>query len=150
MSLQPIFPQFSAACAEFALTEGFPRPFAALDWCPRCGQPDWARQAGSNERLSRLHHLDPDDMTDALAYLAEYSPATLDTILDGIIDTPAPVQGSDLDEELFCATCNAPLGVFTADGPYYRPYQQHGDDGETRRNSVDHPTVIAWRQPTRP
>jgi hypothetical protein len=146
--LQPIFPQFAAACAEFVRTGGFPRPFAALDWCPRCGQPDWAHQAGSEERLSRLHHLDPDDMADALAYLAEYSPATLDTILD-VIGTPIPAPGSDLDEEPFCATCSAPLGVFTADGPYYRHYQQ-GEDGDSHRYSVDHPTVIGWRQRTEP
>ena len=49
-------------------------------------------------------------MSDALAYLAEYSPATLDTILD-VIGTPIAAPDSDLSEEPFCVTCDAPLAI---------------------------------------
>ena len=84
MSLKPLFPQFAAACPHFEGPRGFPRPFAALDWCPRCGQPDWAHQADAPERMRRLGTLDPGDMADALAYLAEYSPGALDFVLDVI------------------------------------------------------------------
>jgi hypothetical protein len=73
VSLTPILPHF-AACGEFVRPTGFPRPFAALDWCKRCGQPDWAHQADGPDRLLRLDALDHDDMTHALTYLAEYSP----------------------------------------------------------------------------
>jgi hypothetical protein len=90
--------------------------------------------------------LDPEDMTFALTFLAEYSPATFDTILDAL--GPADRTPDD-DEEPFCATCGAALGIFMADGPYYRHYRD-AKDGDHLRYSVDHPTIIAWRQATRP
>jgi hypothetical protein len=144
MSLTPIFPQFARACGEFVKPRGFPRPFAALDWCPRCGQPDWAHQAGAPARLRRIDTLDPADMADALTYLAEYSPGALDFILDAI-GTAGRMLGSEAEDEPFCKTCNAPLGIFAADGPYYRHYRD-APDGDAHRYSVDHPTVITWRQ----
>jgi hypothetical protein len=147
MSLTPIFPQFAAACPEFVRPAGFPRPFAALDWCPRCGEPDWAHQAGGPDRLLRLDGLDPDDMTCALAYLAEYSPAAFDTILDAL-GPAGPATQDDASEVPYCATCGAPLAIFMADGPYYRHYQETNDDYQ--RYSVDHPTTLAWRKPTHP
>jgi hypothetical protein len=138
--------QFAAACGEFVRPQGFPRPFAALDWCPHCGQPDWAHQADGPDRLLRLDGLDSGDMTCALAYLAEYSPATFDTILDAL--GPADrIPGDEASEEPYCATCGAPLGIFLADGPFYRHYRDDEDD--CQRYSVDHPTVIGWRA-TRP
>jgi hypothetical protein len=148
VSLTPIFPQFAKACGEFVRPRGFPRPFAALDWCPRCGQPDWAHQAGGPDRLLRLDGLDREDMSYALAYLAEYSPATFDTILDAL--GPADRTPDDeANEEPFCATCGAPLGIFMADGPYYRHYR-YGEDGDYERYSVDHPTIIGWCQAALP
>jgi hypothetical protein len=146
--MTPIFPQFAAACGEFVPSKGFPRPFAALDWCPRCGEPDWAHQADGPDRLLRLDGLDRDDMSYALAYLAEYAPAAFDTILDAL----SPVDhapGEDTDEVPFCATCGAPLGIFMADGPYYRHYR-YADDGDYQRYSDDHPTILAWRPTTCP
>ena len=147
MSLTPIFPQFSRACGEFIRPKGFPRPFAALDWCPRCGQPDWAHQAGASDRMRRIDGLDSQDMTTALAYLAEYSPAALDTILDAI-GPASPALQEEADEEPYCSACGAPLGIFAADGPYYRHYREM--NGDLQRYSVDHPTAIGWRQTTKP
>jgi hypothetical protein len=148
VSLQPILPQFAAACPKFVRSTGFPRPFAALDWCLTCGEPDWAHQAGGPDRLLRLDGLDPDDMSCALAYLAEYSPAAFDTVLDALGPTD-PATEDDANEVPYCATCGAPLGVFIADSLYYRHYRD-SEDGDYQRYSVDHPTVIAWRQATRP
>ena len=148
MSLQPILPEFTAACAEFIRAKGSPRPFAALDWCQRCGQPDWAHQAGAADRLCRLSTMNPDDMSYALAYLAEYSPGAFDAILDAIGPT-GRLMDSEADEEPYCASCDAPLGIFLADGPYYRHYRD-AQDGDRQRYSVDHPTLIDWRQTARP
>jgi hypothetical protein len=147
VSTQPIFPQFAAACGKYEKPRGFPRPFAALDWCLTCGQPDWAHQAGGPDRLLRLDSLDRDDMTCALAFLAELSPAAFDTILDAL--GPADSAPDDeADEVPYCATCGALLAIFMADGPYYRHYREANDDYQ--RYSVDHTTVIGWRQATRP
>ena len=148
MSLQPIFPQFAAACAEFTGMKGYPRPFAALDWCLRCGQPDWAHQAGEADRLCRLATMNHEDMSHALTYLAEYSPAAFDTILDAI-GPIGRLPDSEADEEPYCSACGAPLAIFLADGPYYRHYRDT-NDGDAQRYSVDHPTLIGWRQATRP
>jgi hypothetical protein len=148
MSMRPIFPQFAAACRRFEGPRGFPRPFAALDWCPRCGQPDWAHQADAPDRLRRLDALDPGDMSDALAYLAEYSPGALDIILD-VIGPADRAPDSEGDDEPFCVTCGAPLAMFAADGLHYRHYRDT-EDGDAQRYSVNHPTVIGWRQPTKP
>ena len=148
MSLKPILPQFAAACAEFVRMKGSPRPFAALDWCQRCGQPDWAHQSGGPDRMCRLASMNPEDMSYALAYLAEYSPSGFDAVLDAIGPT-GRLPDSDADEEPYCASCAAPLGIFLADGPYYRHYRDT-QDGDRERYSVDHPTVIGWRQTTGP
>lgn len=148
MSLQPIFPQFAAACDEFTGMKGFPRPFAALDWCMRCGQPDWAHQAGGADRMCQLGSMNPEDMSYALAYLAEYSPGAFDAILEAI-GPIGSVPDSEADEEPFCVACGALLGIFMADGPYYRHYSDTAD-GDARRYSVDHPTIIGWRQRSAP
>jgi hypothetical protein len=142
--LKPILPQFAEACAEFVRMAGSPRPFAALDWCQRCGQPDWAHQAGGADRMCRIASMNPEDMSYALAYLAEYSPGAFDDILDAIGPT-GRVPDSDADEEPYCASCGATLAIFMDDGPCYRHYRDT-DDGDAQRYSVDHPTTIGWRQ----
>ena len=145
MSLRPMFPQFAAACGEFVRPYGFPRPFAALDWCRRCGQPDWAHQRGSADRMARLSALDADDMSCALEYLAEYSPAALDAILD--IISAFPITQDENSAEPYCTSCGAPLAIFFADGRGYRHYRQTGD-GDLERYDSGHPPVIGWRHPT--
>ena len=145
MSVRPIFPQFAAACGEYICPRGFPRPFAALDWCRRCGQPDWAHQAGSAERMARLGTLDAQDMSCALAFLAEYSPAAFDIILETIGVTP--VAERETAEEPFCTSCGASLAIFHADGMRYRHYRD-ASGGDLERYEADHPTVIGWRHPT--
>lgn len=142
MSVRPIFPQFAASCAEYVRPRGFPRPFAALDWCQRCGQPDWAHQAGGADRMFRLASLGPDDMAVALAYLAEYSPGALDAVLEAIGVSPL-MDEREAHEAPFCLTCGAPLAIFRADGTSYRHYRE--SDGDVERYDPGHPTVIGWR-----
>ena len=149
MSLKPILPQFAASCAVFVRMTGFPRPFAALDWCVRCGQPDWAHQAGGTDRMYCLASMNPVDMSCALAYLAEYSPGAFDAVLDAIGPIDCLPDSEADDEEPYCVSCGAPLGIFLLDGPYYRHYRDT-QDGDRQRYTVDHPTVIGWRQTTRP
>ena len=87
-------------------------------------------------------------MADALAYLAEYSPGALDIALDviGPVGYGAEAEGEEVP---FCINCNGSLAIFAADGLYYRHYRDT-EDGDAERYSVDHTTVIGWRQPTRP
>jgi hypothetical protein len=148
VTLKPIFPQFSRACGQFVRPTGFPRPFGALDWCPRCGQPDWAHQAGSGSRYARLSQLDPQRMSDMLEYLCEYAPGAFD-VIDHEVQSAEDCRDQEAEalEEPFCVACGAPLAIFPADGLYYRHYQET-PDGECRRFSVEHPTVIGWRQRT--
>ena len=150
MTLKPIFPQFGRACGQFVKPTGFPRPFGALDWCPRCGQPDLAHQGGTDQRYTRLSQLDPRRMSDMLEYLCEYAPGAFD-VIDGVVRAAEERrdQETGILEEPYCATCDAPLAVFAADGPDYRHYQET-TDGDCHRFSVEHPTVIGWRQPTSP
>ena len=155
MTLKPIFPQFGRACGQFVKPTGFPRPFGALDWCPRCGQPDWAHQAGSDNRYARLSQLDPQRMSDMLEYLCEYAPGAFDVIEDtvraarGRQPKEAGALQAEALEEPYCLTCGVSLAIFPADGLYYRHYRER-TDGDCIRFSVEHPTVIGWRQRTGP
>jgi hypothetical protein len=89
-SVQPVLPQSAAvrgeaACGEFVRPTQFPRSFAAFDWCPRCGQPDWAHQAGSGDRIARFRSLDPERMSAMLQSLCQYSPGLFDLLLDQVL-----------------------------------------------------------------
>jgi hypothetical protein len=84
-SAQPIFPQSATACGEFVRPAQFPRSFAAFDWCPRCGQPDWAHQAGSGDRIARFRSLGPERMSAMLRSLCQYSPGLFDLLLDQVL-----------------------------------------------------------------
>lgn len=145
MSVQPIFPQFAKACGSFVRPAGYPRPFASLDWCPRCGQPDWAHRDGADARLARLRALAPAQMSDMLEYLCTYSPATFDIINDFMLAASGHLGLAGEDgEEPFCAECGSPVAIFLYDGPNYRHYRET-PDGECHRWDPAHQTVIAWR-----
>jgi hypothetical protein len=148
MPVHPILPQFALACGSFVRQAAFPRPFAALDWCPRCGQPDWAHQAGDTARLALLDHLDDQRMSDMLRYLCEYSPATFDILADAVTATtghPGPPPEDVV--EPFCLTCGDCLTISPADGLVWRHYW---DTPDGRRLYVpSHPTTPGWREPAR-
>jgi hypothetical protein len=142
VSLRPIFPQFAAACRQFVKPAGYPRPFASFDWCPRCGQPDWAHQAGHEDRVARARDLDPARMEDMLAYLCEYSPGVFDVIHDAV-----RASVPEAPAEPYCVTCGSPVAIFAADGLSYRHYRETAG-GDCLRFSAGHPTVLGWRQPS--
>jgi hypothetical protein len=87
-------------------------------------------------------------MSDMLEYLCEYAPGAFD-VIDHTVQAAEDRRDQEAEalEEPFCAACGAPLAIFPADGLYYRHYQET-PDGECRRFSVEHPTVIGWRQRT--
>jgi hypothetical protein len=91
----------------------------------------------------RLDSLDPEDMSCALRFLIEYSPATFDTLLD-VIGSKRPGGDDEANEEPFCASCGAPVGMFAADGLGYRHYREV-PNGEAERYDAGHPVVIGWR-----
>jgi len=140
MSLRPIFPQFAAACPQFVGPAGYPRPFAAFDWCPRCGQPDWAHQAGHADRTARARELDPERMGDLLEYLCEYSPGMFDVIHDSV-----RAQAPEAPDEPYCVTCGSPVAIFAADGMGYRHYRETAD-GDCLRLRPGHPLALGWRR----
>jgi hypothetical protein len=82
-----------------------------------------------------------------LEYLCEYAPAAFDVIHDSV-QAAEDRHGREAQalEEPFCIACGVPLAIFPADGLYYRHYQETAD-GDCLRFSVEHPTVIGWRQP---
>ena len=113
--------------------------------CARCGQPDWAHQAGASERQDRISTLDGDQMTIALRFLAGYSPATLDAVLDatGPSDDGEP---EDYGPEPYCTRCGAAAGIFAAHGGDWRHYRWDYAPG-TKPEVYDagHAPVIGWR-----
>jgi hypothetical protein len=86
-------------------------------------------------------------MWDMLEYLCEYAPGAFD-VIDSVVQAADDLrqQEEEAPEEPFCAVCGTPLAVFPSDGPYYRHYQETAD-GDCHRFSVDHPTVLDWREP---
>jgi hypothetical protein len=145
MSLTPIFPQFAKACVEFVKPRGFPRPFAALDWCRRCGQPDWAHQAGHADRVTWVRDLAPDRMADVLQYLCEYAPGALDVACDAVREARDrwAVEGEGLAES-FCMKCDASLAMRVAGGSGWWHYRDT-PDGDRCWLAADHPPVPGWR-----
>ena len=145
MSLTPIFPQFARACDAFVKPRGFPRPFGALDWCPRCGQPDWAHQAGHADRVAWVHDLDADRMTDVLEYLCEYAPAAIDIACEAVREAGDcwAVEGDGLAES-FCIKCGVSLTVRAVGGSGWWHYDDT-PDGDRRWLNADHLPVPGWR-----
>jgi len=148
MSLTPIFPQFAKACVEFVKPRGFPRPFAALDWCPRCGQPDWAHQAGHADRIARVRDLDPDQAADVLEYLCEYAPAAVEVACDVVrVGGDGGAVGDEGLAESFCRQCGASLTMRVVGGSGWWHFRDT-PDGDRRWLDADHLPVFGWRAAT--
>jgi hypothetical protein len=142
--VQPLFPQFGRACPSFVKPTGFPRPFAALDWCPRCGQPDWAHQADGADRIALLGRLGERQRRDMLRYVCEYSPATFDIALEAVTAPGDPADPAEEDVvEPFCLACGAALALSPDDGRW----RHRRDTPGARLYLPDHPTVPGWRDP---
>ncbi len=112
--------------------------------CARCGRPDWAHQADARERQARISALDGDQLTVALRFLAGYSPATLDAVLDAT--DPCDGEPGSYGPEPYCTRCGAAAGIFAAHGGDWRHYRWDNAPG-TKPEVYDagHAPVIGWR-----
>ena len=90
-----------------------------------------------------------------LEYLCEYAPGAFDVIDDAVRAArdreakEAETLQAETLEEPYCVPCGVPLAIFPAEGPHYRHYRETAG-GDCIRFSVEHPTVIGWRQRTGP
>jgi hypothetical protein len=105
--------------------------------------------AKADERLTRLRALDADRMTEALTWLAGYSPTIFDATLAATEpctddDTPDPVENL----EPFCSLCGADVGIFVRFGLDWRHYRGDGTTaGMNELFDPGHAPVVAWRRP---
>jgi len=86
-------------------------------------------------------------MSDALTWLAGYSPITFDATLDATEpcpddDTPDPAA----DPEPYCETCGADIGIFLRLGLDWQHYRGDGTtSGPIELFDPGHTPVLAWR-----
>ena len=106
---------------------------------------------GTAERLELLGAMDPDDMRTSLAWLASHAPQIFDAAL---VRDRAMVErlnarldeGQDDDDEPYCATCEASIGVFYAHGDAWLHYRGEGTAASpVELFDAGHEPVIAWR-----
>ncbi len=103
--------------------------------------------AQAHARLTRLAALDLQRMSEALTWLAGYSPATFDATLDATEpctddDNPDPAD----DPEPFCSVCGADVGIFLRFGLDWRHFRGDGTTGgPIELFDPGHAPVIAWR-----
>jgi hypothetical protein len=103
--------------------------------------------APARARLTRLSTLDPDRLSQALTFLAGYSPSTFDAALDATEpcpddNTPDPA----LDPEPYCTICGADVGIFLRFGLDWRHYRGDGTTtGPIELFDPGHTSTIAWR-----
>jgi hypothetical protein len=103
--------------------------------------------AEARKRLTRLAALDTDRMTEALTWLAGYSPTVFDATLDATEpctddDNPDPAD----NPEPFCLVCGADVGIFLRFGLDWRHYRGDGTTaGPIELFDPGHAPVIAWR-----
>lgn len=103
--------------------------------------------AQTDKRLARLAALDADRKTEALTWLAGYSPLVFDATLDATEpctadDAPDP----SADPEPFCKSCGANVGIFLGGGPDWRHFRGEGTlASKAEPYDTDHIPVIAWR-----
>ena len=106
---------------------------------------------GTDERLELLGVMDADDMSAALAFVAGMYPQVFDFALvrDRALVERLNVRRDEEpvdDDEPYCVTCDAKVGIFYAHGDAWLHYTGEG----TAASPVDlydagHEPVIAWR-----
>ncbi len=106
---------------------------------------------GTEERLELLGAMDPDEMSAALAFIASHNPQVFDFALvrDRALVERLNVRRDEEyagDDEPYCVTCDAKVGIFYAHGGAWLHYTGEG----TAASPVDlydagHEPVIAWR-----
>jgi hypothetical protein len=106
---------------------------------------------GQAERLELLGVMDPDDMRSSLAWLASHAPQMFDFAL---VRDQAMVERLEArldeeyanDDEPYCSTCGAAIGVFHGHGDAWLHYTGEGTvDSPVELFDAGHAPVIAWR-----
>ena len=102
------------------------------------------------QRLELLGVMDPDDMRSSLAWLISHAPQMFDFALvrdRAMVERlEARLDEDQDDEEPYCLTCGATVGIFHGRGDAWLHYTGEG----TVANPVElfdagHEPVIAWR-----
>lgn len=104
----------------------------------------------ASERLELLGVMDPDDMREALAFVAGMYPKVFDFAL--VRDLPtlerlyARTDEAADDEEPYCETCGASVGIFHGRGDAWLHYRGEGTVASpVELFDAGHEPVIAWR-----
>jgi hypothetical protein len=106
---------------------------------------------GTDERLELLGAMDPDDTRTSLAFIASEYPQAFDSAL---VRDPALVdrlsarfdENQDDEDEPYCTTCGAAVGIFYAHGDAWLHYTGEGTVASpVELFDARHEPVIAWR-----
>ena len=108
-------------------------------------------ELGTDGRLELLGVMDPDDLRTSLAFIASRYPQVFDFALvrdrrlAGRLSARLD-EDQDDDEEPYCTTCGATVGVFRAHGDAWLHYTGAGTAASpVRLFDPGHEPVIAWR-----
>lgn len=106
----------------------------------------------SAERLELLGVMDPDDLRTSLAWLVSFAPQLFDFAL---VRDRAMVErlqtrldeDQDGDEEPYCSTCGASVGIFHGRGDAWLHYTGEGTVASpVELYDAGHEPLIAWRE----
>ena len=109
----------------------------------------------TDERLELLGAMDPDDMSRSLAWIAAMYPQVFDFALvrdRGLAERLTTLLAEDEDdglddEEPYCGTCGATVGIFIGHGDAWRHYRGEGTpDSPVELFDAGHAPEVAWRQ----
>jgi hypothetical protein len=102
------------------------------------------------ERTERLTATTPRQRTEALLFLAGYSPAVFDAILDAVepfdeSDDPH----ADEDAQPTCAVCREHVGIFLLLGLDWRHYRGVDPGGPFEIFDAGHDPIVTWHPAAR-
>lgn len=98
----------------------------------------------ARERIERLSGFSPDQLTDAMTWLAGHDGEAFDAALDAI---EAYTSGGAEEPEPVCGACGSDIGVFLKFGLDWRHYR--GDTlGESEIFDPGHAPEPTWRLPS--
>jgi hypothetical protein len=97
------------------------------------------------ERLELLGTMQDEDVRAALAFIAASAPGAFDAAVAELLDLGGD-EDQDADEEPYCGTCGASIGIFYGRGPAWLHYRGEGTSASpVELFTVTHEPVIAWR-----